>query len=278
MGQELHFGGPKNLGPHLLRAMDLLDNNDPSVRGSALYANSEFVKEVQFVRRVRRSGIADSQLRSCVEVVLNETGGLIESFEDRCRLVRRIGETGAQSAGKAIWGFKIMRQIQQWRHYADNFNSPRIVHIVRDGRDVAASQVFEHNWGYKSITAAAHGWAKLLRKASGGGDPGPTTVRYEDIVERPSETLRQLSEQLGLPFDAAILTHESFHHALFDDGHVHPSRQAVQKPLNAAAIGKYRGILSNEEIDLFEHIAGDELRRFHYPVGQHRSVHHIEVT
>src|SRR5207244_11913374 len=81
----------------------------------------------------------------------------------------------------------------------------RFVHIIRDGRDVARSLV-SHDWGPSSITEAAERWRAAITAAR---EAAPAEryreVRYEDVLERPDETIAALYDWLGLKYDDRIL-------------------------------------------------------------------------
>ncbi|MBV9736511.1 MAG: sulfotransferase [Acidisphaera sp.] len=87
------------------------------------------------------------------------------------------------------------------------FPLARFIHVVRDGRDSAVSAWFHHqrtrpevtDRTYASIHAyvrhMAESWAFTLRTGEQAGAARPaqyTTVRYEDLIAQPAETLAKL--------------------------------------------------------------------------------------
>ncbi|MDX1454551.1 MAG: sulfotransferase, partial [Gammaproteobacteria bacterium] len=175
--------------------------------------------------------------------------------------VRELGERNAKKDGKSRWGFKIMREIKNLEKYAETFPDATYIHIIRDGRDVAASQISEHgSWGYGDISRAAAGWCSVIDGARAtSGSVRYTEVRYEDIVMKPEETIRRLLDFLGVDWDPAVLAHSEQGHSLYETKVRHPSRDQVARPINDSALGRYRRDLKPEQIEAFEKVAGASL-------------------
>lgn len=101
------------------------------------------------------------------------------------------------------------------------FPEAKIIHIVRDGRDVACSLVpglggrwWAHErppqWRdifarYQGVIRCAHAWNEIVRTglADLAGVPH-LQVRYEDLVARPHDVARQIFDYLGLPLHPAV--------------------------------------------------------------------------
>jgi hypothetical protein len=267
VGPELHFNGPPNLGPYIIECLDLLDAGDPRVHGKGLNENPEFKKGVQFVRRVDRAGVSAPDLRELIVATTTQTGTDLSELPDRCRLVRAMGELTCARESTVRWGYKIMRSIKWIDRYYEVWPNAAFIHIIRDGRDVAASQLTEYgSWGYDDIQTAARGWTGVIDKTRKAKPEGARLyeVRYEDIVLSPEKTLRALLEFLEVEWNPVVLQHEGVQHAFFESSVAHPSREQTKKPINASAIGRYRRDLTPEQIEGFEDIARDRLKEFGY--------------
>ena len=88
----------------------------------------------------------------------------------------------------------------------------RIVHVLRDGRDVvasllAASRGWGAGWAPRATREAARTWARYVRAARDGARLFPasqfTEVRYEELSRDPAGTLRRLASFLGLAWPEA---------------------------------------------------------------------------
>ncbi|KRR08758.1 aminotransferase class III-fold pyridoxal phosphate-dependent enzyme [Bradyrhizobium valentinum] len=133
---------PPNLGPHILRAIDLLDERDPKVTGTTKSTIDPFWYDgVHFAVQCRRFGLDFDDVRELVTKVMVEVANDIVSFADRCRLINEIGEFRRAHTGARRWGLKLQRKIAQVDSYARLWPRAHFVHIVRDGRDLAASHL-----------------------------------------------------------------------------------------------------------------------------------------
>jgi hypothetical protein len=266
VGPELHFRGPENLGPSILACLQRLEQV-PHERWAAVKKAAPGLRvAVNFVSRCHRFGVGPRELRELIEATMAETASSLQAFEDRCRLIERIAGRVRGRQGASRWGIKIMRDLRILDRYAALWPEAQFVHIVRDGRDVAASQMRDHgSWGYRGIEEAARGWVDLIERTRRFADRYPVLeLRYEDLVRHPETTMRRVLVFLGASWSPLVLEHTRVRHGLFENPHDHPSIESVTRPLNTAAIGRYRRDLDIEQIGAFQRIAGRQLEELGY--------------
>ena len=159
-----------------------------------------------------------------------------------------------------------MREIRSPGRYAKVWDEAQFIHIIRDGRDVAASQLMGHgNWGYGDIEEAARNWQNIiLQSRRNSSELSYTEVKYEDIVAEPEETLRGVCKFLKIRWSKKLLTHEKQKHDFYDTKIAHPSREASKKEINSSAVGRFKRDLNESQIELFNNIAGDMLESLGY--------------
>lgn len=268
VGPELHFNGPDDLGPCVLECARLLAAGDERAFGKGLKAHPELKKGVQFAKRCHRFGIGFEELADLIDEAQRRTGTRLARFEHRCVLIDLIGQRRCEATGKQSWGIKTMREIAALKKYADLWPKARFIHIIRDGRDVAASQMTEHGtWGYDDVELAARTWSKLIRQVRKESGRAPVLeIRYEDLVRTAEATVRRTLEFLDVAWDDAVLRHSEAEQPLLENPYNHPSTAAVSQPINESAIGRYARDLTPDQIDAFNRIAGDELRAFEYAI------------
>lgn len=136
----------------------------------------------------------------------------------------------------------------------------RVIHLVRDPRDVCAS-LFTVPWGRKSAIANAELWVSLIQAAERGeGNPRYRRVRYEDLVAEPEQVLREISQFIGEEFDPGMLSTSPVSTAdkpWFMRSHDAISRDRLQT---------WKGQLSQEDVRLIEAGAGGLMQKMGYPL------------
>ncbi len=101
-------------------------------------------------------------------------------------------ECWATGQGKTRWGEKTPSNLYFWPRIASWFPNATIVHILRDGRDVAISQI-KAPFGPKTVPAAARRWiyfvagVRALREQV--APDSYVEIRYEDLLAHPRETM-----------------------------------------------------------------------------------------
>jgi hypothetical protein len=140
------------------------------------------------------------------------------------------------------------------------FPDAKVLHIVRDPRDVAASQ--RAAWGRTPLQSALR-WrldARAQRRAErlSAGDRHHT-VRYRDLVTDPEASLQRVSDFLEIPFRDEMLHPEDRRERGFHERESH--KAGTLKPVTRSRVGRYRDQLSSASVALIERIAGSEMRR-----------------
>ena len=267
VGPELDYLLPEDLGPHLRECCRLLLADDPRVRGAGVQtADSAYGMGVQLARQARRFGIDHATLDALAAAAMQRTGSDLVTHDQRLALLDAMGRHRCRTTGKRRWGIKIQRQIADAAALVEHWPGSRFVHVVRDGRDVAASQLRgARGWGYRSVHEAAAGWREVVEAVRGAVPPASLhELRYEDLVADPETVLRRLLDFLEVDWDPAVLRHTDAEHSLFAEPFEHPSAEAVRRPIQAGSVGRHRRDLTMADRMAFEAVAGDALRHFGY--------------
>jgi hypothetical protein len=89
------------------------------------------------------------------------------------------------------------------------FDNMRMIHVIRDGRDVAANRFLKYGDCPKRTLDR---WASKIRKtltAEKSINTGTVLhIRYEDLVNRTNEKLKEITDYLGINFDEDMLKYE----------------------------------------------------------------------
>lgn len=132
----------------------------------------------------------------------------------------------------------------------------RVVHIVRDGRDVARS-LLSQEWGPNEVAAAAEEWRSAIEAARTAGRSLAhyREVRYEDLLSDPRRELAGLWEWLGLP-----VTDEAVSSGLTEAR----VRYNVDPSAPRTGSGKWRAAFTQGQLDVIMAVAGTTLSELGY--------------
>jgi hypothetical protein len=124
--------------------------------------------------------------------------------------VRAVFGAYAAACGKARWGDKTPGHVGHIGLLARLFPDAQFIHVVRDGRAVAA-WVAGMPFGPADPVAAAFWWRRRVRDGRrAGARLGPARymeLRLEDLIADPERALRAVLAFLGEPWSPAVLDH-----------------------------------------------------------------------
>jgi hypothetical protein len=111
----------------------------------------------------------------------------------------------ARSHGKRVWCEKTPMHVHHIRLLAAQFPDARFIHVIRDGRDCAAS--FHRRWRFNPVRTM-YRWKQAIDagQRQGANIPGRyLEVRYERVTAAPEAEFSAILQFLGLPFEPAVL-------------------------------------------------------------------------
>jgi hypothetical protein len=214
----------------------------------------------------------------------DELGDLLAGVEDGDLTagLRAFYRGYAAARGKTRYGDKTPGHAADMEVLARVLPEAHFIHIIRDGRDVAASlRGLPFAPGDGGMAAIAAAWRDTIWRARRAAAhlPHYTEVRYEDLVREPERVLRELCDSLALEFAPEMLrAHERAHERLGEmrsatvgpEGLVRlPDGTEVVartlRPPQVDRIGRWRHALSDYEVTRFERFAGGALVQNGYP-------------
>lgn len=166
---------------------------------------------------------------------------------------------------KTYWGDTSATNMEYVPEIFSAFPDARYLFLVRDGRDVVSGfKKGGHVFGALSdpLCAAMH-WNKsiaaydwLSRKTN------VLMVRYERLVRDPEAELKAICSFLRVQYEPRMVNYQSFipELAIYQES-VHVN---LANPISDHAVGQWKKILTNEEIDLVLPRLEKNLRRFGY--------------
>ncbi len=114
-------------------------------------------------------------------------------------------DAGVNYGSDKIWGDKSPSYICHLPLLKNLFPKARFIHIIRDVRDYCLS--IHQAWG-KNMIRAAQRWAEDVQKCKDDSNKFSEDyieLRFEDLLDKPEDELRQICAFLGLEFDINML-------------------------------------------------------------------------
>lgn len=189
--------------------------------------------------------------------------------------------TYAQRFSKPRWGDKTPNNGLHLRAIGALLPEARFIHIIRDGRDVAAS--IRNLWFAPSRDFGKLGedwaWRVQTIRAQGQEYPFYMEVRYEELLLAMETVIKTICTFLDLPFSARMLEYYQFSPARLQehesrsrpDGTMLISKEArhamqfwVTQPPNLLRCGVWKTVMSEDEHAQFLQTARSLLQELHY--------------
>lgn len=174
------------------------------------------------------------------------------------------------------WGIKAPVLIASLKRITKVCPQSKIVHLIRDGRDVYLSYKKIHEtskvkFGPKSVLQNALYWVDGLRRIEEFKSLSPHSqlyeLRYEDLINNPDNSLRQLCQFLSIEYQPSM--HENFNslernNKVVPDSFKATIHKKVHGGLDATNTHKYLSAMSRWERIKFEFVAAPYLTKYDY--------------
>ncbi|MBD3165876.1 hypothetical protein GF324_04720 [bacterium] len=193
-----------------------------------------------------------------------------------------VGDRLAHRDGKAYWLEKSPAHAYHAVSILSALPAAKCIEIVRDPRDIMASKKLRrgvHVKGLRSGGLSDHdrrhlgmteydplwvslAWKRTVAAVDSAHEAFPgrvLSVRYEDLVERPQETVERLCESLGLPFEPPML--EVPRSNVADRGKLWQDEGAG---VVTSSLHRWRKTLSDAEVLLAQRFLRGEMKRYGY--------------
>lgn len=185
-------------------------------------------------------------------------GAFVDGFAERYRGQR----------GRPRWAEKTPLNVLCFDWVLERFPQARLVHVIRDGRDVVCSmrQHPDRRWvdgvavkelRSRSVDAYMRRWVRDTAAGVGRrGDARYIEVRYEDLVADPERVMRGLFEALEEPWVPDVLVEK-----VPKGG----KRAHAGSRITTTSVGRWRDDLTADERMRVQSIGGALLERLGYP-------------
>ncbi|MFQ5535272.1 MAG: sulfotransferase, partial [Sphingomonadales bacterium] len=180
-------------------------------------------------------------------------------------LIDAIYREYAARFGKVRWGDKTPFYTPDIDILWNLFPGCRIIHLVRDGRDVAVSQR-KIGWLSSSIPRLAEDWrwkTTVAHKVGSVLGEDFLEIRYEDLVVEPETVLRCICAFLGEEFDPEMLGYHDNAGDVVPADSLRWHRNSIRPP-DPSKLGTWKIKMSRADRTIYEQIAGQALEEFGY--------------
>ncbi len=209
--------------------------------------------------------IASHPLVKKGNLILDTQAILARPITDYASLCDAIFSAYADAKGKRRWGDKTPSYITELDQLWRLFPGCKIVHIVRDGRDVALSNL-RVGWGIHNLPRAAQDWrwkTLLAHKMGAVLAPNYIELRYEELVLAPEQQLRRICEFLELDYDPRMLSYHENSVNEMPQASLDWHRNSVKAP-DRSLVYTWKYDMPKADRIIFEQIASDALETFGY--------------
>ena len=166
----------------------------------------------------------------------------------------RIMQHYASQVGKSRWAEKTPTHVLHMTTLAEAFEDAVFIHMVRDGRDCAASN---HRRWRRHPVGTIHRWKEVVAEGRRQGESlgdRYMELRYEDVTEAPIRYLEQACRFMGLEFDERVCRTQRSHRHIET-----PSTKTIVR--NRSRRDTYFSVKQRQEL---ERVAGRQLQMHGY--------------
>jgi hypothetical protein len=189
-----------------------------------------------------------------------------QDFSDVEHCLKFIGQCGIEKMkkmNKSRWGMKCT---SQFHDYARMWPGAYFLNIIRDGRDVLASQLNTGKFN-RTPSETARRWVEThrnFRTLAGNPDINTYEVYYEKLVMHPEEELKKICEFLNIPFEKSMLDYYKKDLTIFKEPTGHLSYRRITKPIDDSMIGRWKKDVNERQLKEFYSIAGETMVELGY--------------
>jgi hypothetical protein len=239
----------------------------PLYRNAAQFGD---LSQAENVRRVLRAMEAQSAeflytdlhgLKFDVETLTREF--VAEGRHTMRDIITGLFEKNAAGEHKPRWGDKTPYYVLHIAKLLEWWPDAQVIHIIRDGRDVALSMFARrHDFGAYNTYHAAREWEKYVEAGREQGQQLPASqyleIRYEDMIGDQKSALQTICAFLGEAYSDDLLEYKK--------AGIAGKTPMLQKPIQKSNQDKWRHDMTPWQIRVFESGAADTLRKYGYPL------------
>lgn len=193
------------------------------------------------------------------ETLFRESTNIVEFYD-------KLAESVLRNKGGKRFLEKTPQNVLHLSFLRNNFPNAQFINIIRDGRDCYCSaQTNPYVIQSKSAEKYAKYWRRCIESRSAfKDDPNIIDIRYEELTSDTERVTRNLMNFLGEDFlpEQLQINHYSKHGASQA-----PFFKKLSGPIDTSSHNQWQSKLSEQEINVFERVAGSQLVRLGYELS-----------
>ena len=196
-----------------------------------------------------------------------ETGELLRAYltkyhriTDAVEALKVVAATArykVRAENASFWGTKCQANFDD---YFALWPDAKLVYIVRNGLDILASQMTKGAFNPDPRKLGKQ-WRDHHERLRTYRDQHPDRtidlVVYEQLAHEPGSTMRALCGRIGVPFHEQMVRQHEVESTLAKKPRGQLSADRVQQPIDTSSIGRWREILSDDDVAAFLEGCGD---------------------
>ena len=213
-----------------------------------------------FISRCPRGGLSHQDIVLILDQHLRDEQSF-DTFEERMLFIQRCCMVKMQIQQKSRWGLKCNNQ---FKDYATVWPNACFLNIIRDGRDVLASQLNTGSFR-NSPAQVGKGWANThlkFREFSKQANIKAYEVFYEKLVQNPEQEIKKICNFLEIKFHDSMLNFYKQKLDIYKTSHLSLNR--ISKPIDSSKIGRWKKELTPEQLEQFNSTAKEAMNILGY--------------
>jgi len=200
---------------------------------------------------------------------------LLSGDASKSDIYRLIIESYAELESKRRYGDKTNEHIRYVEELLTLFPDAKIIHIIRDARDVVSSMI-SMPWASNDILANTLRWRAEISYIQRCVDDKSHIyeVRYEDLIKNPEKICRGLCGFIEEPFAPEMLEYyKKSNNYIVDE----PWKNKTSVSLNMDAMQKWKRELSRLQACAIQLMVGKLLKKYNYEIVNYGILFHVAI-
>jgi len=165
---------------------------------------------------------------------------------------------------KKMWGEKTPSHAENIDLLLNFYNDAKIVHIIRDPRDVILS-LNKVPWGKGGLISKINLWMRYIQISNNNrlNNKNYYEIKYEDLLTKPLDTIMGVCKFLKVPFENSMLDYYKAQNQNFNV-EKEPWKIKTLEKIDSSNYNKWKNNMKPAQISLIQNLLNDEILNHGY--------------